>query len=135
MIRVGCCGTFDYELHDGHKEFIEYCSHFGKVTVFVTADITVQANKGHLPKYSQKLRMRNLKPLVDNVVMLLGIPDKDQQIILNCNLDYYIFGPDQNTGWDKTLKRYLEMVGVQVIYFWHKKKFSTTKILKEKGLI
>ena len=132
---VGCCGTFDYELHEGHIEFLKFCKSFGDVVVFVVSDATVFINKRHKPVYDQQRRKQGLinSGLVYEVIKLKNTDDK--KTILDYGLDFYVFGPDQNSKWNCDLSKLLVYHNTRVIHCNNKKLYSTTELLKEYGLL
>lgn len=132
---VGCCGTFDYKIHPGHIKFLEFCKTFGDVIVFLVPDSVVYLNKQRLPYYTQGRRKINLEDtrLIYKVVNLSN--RYDQEFICDYGLDYYVFGPDQDSYWNNELCKKLVNHNVKVIHCTIKKEYSTTKLLNEAGLI
>lgn len=64
-------GTFDI-LHRGHLNFFKQAKKYGKKLIVVIArDSNVKKEKGHWPKFSEKIRLKNIKKLqiVDKVVL------------------------------------------------------------------
>lgn len=67
MSRVMVFGTFD-GLHPGHLNFFKQANKFGKSLIIIIArDKNVLAIKGHLPKYSEKERLKAVKKLFEEI--------------------------------------------------------------------
>lgn len=138
-ITVGCCGTFDYELHEGHRAFLQFARGQGdELIVFVVADATVQRLKSRKPMYAQSVRMSNVQAL-PNVGRVVALPGhscpSDQEVILALDLDIYVFGSDQVSPWNRELERQLTKKGIMSIRCPLRKQFSTTEILRGAGLL
>ena len=137
--RVGCCGTFDYQLHPGHKILLRFARKQGSwLFVFVVPDVVVQHRKGRKPYYTQRIRTRNVESLeyVNEAIALEGNGESSlRSQILSFGLDVYVFGPDQVSPWDMALEQSLAQLGTEIVRCPHRKRFSTTKILRKKGLL
>lgn len=105
-VLVGCCGAFDYLLHDGHRTFLQFVRSKGNtVTVFVAADTTIKRNKRRDPHFDQQTRANHLieSNLADSTVLLDGDDSKDIEIITESGISAYVFGSDQNSLWNQRL--------------------------------
>lgn len=127
---VGCCGSFDYIIHEGHISFLNYVKSFGEVIVFLVPDNVIEMNKNRRVIYSQNERKENLEKLeiVDRVICLTGIYTDDFDTIVD-NIDLYIFGQDQKTEWDRDLKSILFLNNV--VYYISNERYiqSTANLL------
>lgn len=115
--RVATWGTFDGPLHPGHLRFLERCSDYGRLTVFLVHDITVRRLKRHDPIMSHRMRKANVlgTDLVHDVVIGAPDPDVDMRTTLRFMPDVYCFGEDQLDAWSVTLRHALNMSGTRLV--------------------
>lgn len=120
--KVFCWGTFDI-IHDGHLGFFKDAKKRGDLLyVIVIHDTEVLANKGHLPKHTQKERITALKKLkiIDKVVASSGDFKKDIKRYALMQPDVFVFGYDQKTAIEMQIMKYFKTLGL-------KTKFYTSK--------
>ena len=132
MIKVGCCGSFDYILHEGHLNFLRWAKAKGDyLIVFPVADITITQNKKREPFYNQIQRGQNLLDtnIVGEVIMCEGGTEEDIRAICVSDIAIYVFGPDQETKFDKQLS--IQLLDANKTYFVCDvvKRHSTSKLL------
>lgn len=140
VLRVACCGSYDYVLHDGHKTFLSFAKQFGnRLFVFVTDDYVIQKMKARRPYYTQDIRVRNLAAVehVWEAIPLRGYSEEENQNeIVAFSPNVYVFGADQLLRtWDLDLRARLLIRGVKIITHTRPQIGSTTQLLKSIGYI
>ena len=132
MTTVATLGIFDYELHPGHIQLLQYCASLGdKLIVFLVDDVTATRIK-RKPYYNQYQRMDNLTEYADEIILLTGTDHIDT--ICKSSVDKYVLGPDQNRPFDQIIISKLECEIIQLEKSFDK-TFSTTKLLEEIGYL
>ena len=139
MIRVACCGTFDYKIHDGHLMFLNWAFSLGDhLCVFIVPDWVVIKNKNRIPIYNQSKRHINLlnSSIASNVVLMKSGNDFESiNEILQYKPDIYAFGRDQTSNWNSELEKELINIGTKIKRSPNPYIMSTTEILRREGLI
>lgn len=139
MIKVACCGTFDYRIHEGHLIFLNWAKSLGDhLCVFVVPDWVVMKNKNRIPIYNQNKRYINLLDIsiVDNVILMESKSDSGSiNKILQYKPDIYAFGIDQMSDWNRKLEKELINIRTQIKRSPNPHIISTTEILYQEGLI
>lgn len=135
-IKVGTCGTFDYILHPGYIELLEFAASYGdELVVFVVSDETVLYNKKRRPFFNQLQRCQNIEDFGYGFIPLANGARNNINQILVSGIDVYVFGVDQRTTFDRILEQRLVSGGVQCIRYPYQKLYSTTELLKEIGYV
>lgn len=93
---VLCFGTFD-GLHPGHEFFLRKASAFGKLSVVLARDATVEKYKKKKPFNNEKARLAavNALPYVTNARFGYTIADK-LKVVQEINPDIIVLGYDQS---------------------------------------
>ena len=101
MKRVVVFGVFDI-LHPGHLYFLQEAKKYGDyLTVVVTRDARVRAEKVHRPVFSERERLKMVSALrwVDEA--LLGDRIGEWKILKRLEVNVLCLGYDQNQSWIK----------------------------------
>lgn len=129
-------GTFDIP-HAGHYQFLEKCSHYGKVTVALNTDAFIKKFKGKAPimpfheRYTILLACKYVSRVIANIS---GADSKPS--ICSVKPDYIIIGDDwKQKGKDyyKQMQfdaKWLKDQGIQLIYVPYTTGVSTTELKK-----
>lgn len=138
VVRVGTSGCFDYELHAGHIELLEYAFAQGThLFVFVAADRIIESTKHRKAHYIQSRRAQNLESLdiVEQAVLLPDGYEECQRSICTFGLDVFVFGNDQDSVWNQELQWSLSSIGVKTRRKPWRNSLSTTDLLRKGGLL
>ena len=109
MKKVLCWGTFDV-LHQGHIDFLKDAKSRGdELIVIVISDESVYKNKRRYPKNKQDNRAKALRKLgiVDKIISVPDNFETNFKLIASIKPEVIVFGHDQSTGIEKTLKDFL----------------------------
>ena len=118
-------GTFDI-LHKGHLNFFQQAKKHGDYLIAVVArDKTVKKVKGKVPKHSEKIRLKNLKPHVDKVV--LGYINNKYKVIEKYQPDVICLGYDQKYFLEG-LKQF--KISVRKLKSYYPSKYKSSKLRK-----
>ena len=139
MIKVACCGTFDYKIHREHLMFLGWAKSLGDhLCVFIVPNQIVIKNKNRVPIYNQDVRCINLLNvfIVDNVIPMKSKNEFESiNEILQYEPDIYAFGSDQFTKFDEVLELELKNRNILTARSPYPYLMSTTKILEHEGLL
>ncbi len=109
MKKVLCWGTFDV-LHKGHIDFLKDAKSRGdELIVIVISDKAVFENKKRYPKNKQNSRAKALRKLgiVDKIISVQDNFETNLKLIASIKPGVIVFGHDQSTSIEKTLKNFL----------------------------
>ncbi|MFA4953512.1 MAG: adenylyltransferase/cytidyltransferase family protein [Candidatus Pacearchaeota archaeon] len=118
MKKVLCFGTFDI-LHEGHKEFFKYARKYGNfLIVSVISDKIVYENKKKYPLNFQDERIKRLEELnvVDRIIKASDNLEENLKLLSSLKPDVVVFGYDQKSYFEKTLRKFLNSVGINPEY-------------------
>ncbi|MEW6408180.1 MAG: adenylyltransferase/cytidyltransferase family protein [Patescibacteria group bacterium] len=104
-------GTFDF-LHRGHLNFFKQAKKYGKKLIVVVArDVNVKKAKRHLPKFSEKKRLENIKKIKLVTKAILGDKKDYFKVIKKEKPDVICLGYDQKMK-ILLLKKKLKKIGL-----------------------
>jgi len=109
MKKVLCWGTFDV-LHKGHIDFLKDAKSMGdELIVIVISNESVYENKKRYPKNKQNSRAKALRKLgiVDKIISVQDNFETNLKLIASIKPGVIVFGHDQSTSIEKTLKNFL----------------------------
>ena len=89
-------GVFD-GLHAGHRYFLNQAAKYGKLTIVVACDASVQNLKNKTPKHSEEERMAAIHTMMPEATVVLG--DERQgtyEVVKNHRPAMICLGHDQN---------------------------------------
>ncbi len=105
MKKILIFGSFD-GLHKGHLNLFKQTRKHGDILIAVIArDKTIKQIKGKNPRYTEKIRLKNIKKYVDKA--LLGNKTNKYAIIKKIKPDIICLGYDQNS-YTKDLKKHFK---------------------------
>lgn len=127
MIQVIVFGVFDI-IHPGHLYFLRQAKKYGDyLTLVVTRDKRVLAEKGRPPVFNEKERLETVKALKTVDKAILGDKIGEWKIIKKLKPDIVCVGHDQNIDFVKRWK--LKTIPKTVrIKSWKARKYSSTTI-------
>ena len=128
---VVCCGTFDGDLHPGHRFFLnEVRKHGDFMVVFINSERVVFLNKHRKPIYSQQERVANVRKLgIADKVLAFADTDQGQldqiealhpAVYCDGALNDYVF-------WDMLTER-LSKLGTDFVRVPRIGEYSTTRL-------
>lgn len=130
-------GTFDGELHPGHKYFFAKASKHGDLVIaFINADATVQTNKHRTPLYNQQQRVQHVAQCLAHmdikatVLPLQGTNEAQLAQIAAVKPHVYCFGHDNHLPFDAAIRRKLDPIGTTFVTLpaFQRDKYSTTRL-------
>ena len=132
MKKVMVFGTFNI-IHPGHLNFFKQAKKHGDLFVVIGRDRTVKQIKGKKPRYSEKVRQKNVIKLKIAQAVYLGNLVDPYKIIEKLKPDIIALGYDQNS-YTKNLKAELKKrkISAKIIRLkpYHPDKYKSSYIRK-----
>lgn len=129
---IGLCGSYDGQLHKGHKNRIDYALSLGFTTIILVPDIVIKRNKNRDPIFSFENRKKNLLKYNNTITVIEGPSNYNKLLpfIIALNFDCFILGKDQISEIKNNNNLYhsLQKNGIKVIIKDRTPNISTTQL-------
>jgi cytidyltransferase-like protein len=109
-------GVFDL-LHQGHHKFLENASLKGDLSVILIPDEIAFLNKGYFPLNSTEKRLTDLEKLTYIKRVSVDCYNWGLKSLKEISPQYFCFGYDQSSIWEKKLKILSQNFGLNLEYF------------------